>query len=388
MPPVTPEPTLSPLEAVPPAPVLLTGAQITAANTTRKRSLNIARLSRYRRGLDSPELPISKAIELNLAARTSITTTTTSSRHGRLLEHNLAAISYATGKLSTLKATQDARVLAIRVSVARRVSQMAPSVLRASAVQELNSHLLFISEDCLAPFSSEKLLHHLSRAAPSSLNLGKPSLSAKKPARKRMQTPYPILLSLSRAAKRHVKTAAHNLNHLLETQKRLTATKGGPFMVPGSPPLVISLPFVPPSWAAVMTGGYRHHRIRRQLHANHPPSRKETFRANGGRRRKTPGPWSRRNPRSCADPDPGPGRRPRPAGAHQSTPSRSSYTPSRPYRPTGGYRHREGDDDGRGRPPPPPPPPNPPPWEFSLPKDSMSLFRPRRPVRAPLQVRS
>ena len=122
MPPVTPEPTLSPLEAVPLAPVLLTGAQITAANTTRKRSLNIARLSRYRRGLDSPELTISKAIELNLAARTSTTTTTTSSQHGRLLERNLAAISYATGKLSTLKATQDARVLAICVSVARRVS--------------------------------------------------------------------------------------------------------------------------------------------------------------------------------------------------------------------------------------------------------------------------
>jgi len=122
MPPVTPEPTLSPLEAVPTAPVLLTGAQITAANTTRKRSLNIARLSRYQRSLDSPELPISKAIELNRAARISITTTTTSSRHGRLLERNLAANSHATGNLSTLKATQDARVLAICVSVARRVS--------------------------------------------------------------------------------------------------------------------------------------------------------------------------------------------------------------------------------------------------------------------------
>jgi len=372
MPPVTPEPTLS-LEAVPPAPVLLTGAQITAANTTRKRSLNTARLSRYRRGLDSPELPISKAMELNLAAGTSITATTTSSRHRRLLERNLAAISYATGKLSTLKATQDARVLAIRVSVARRVSQTAPSVLRDSAVRELNSHLLFISKDRPAPFSSERLLHHLSRAAPSSLNLGKPSLSAKKPSRKRMQTPYPIFLS--RAAKRHVKAAAINLNYLLKEQGRLTATKDGPFMVPGSPPPVLAVPFVPPSWAAITTGGYRHHRIRRKIHKpHHRPFRKETGRERRTNRRKAtrscagpePGPRANRRKaaRSCAGPNPGPGRRPCSAGAPHATPSHSSYTPSRPYRPNGGYRHREGDDDGRDRPPPPPPPPNPPRGNF------------------------
>ena len=64
LPPVTPEPTLSPLEAVPPAPVVLTGAQVAAA-----------RLSLYRKILET-ELPISVAMELNLAARTSITTTT------------------------------------------------------------------------------------------------------------------------------------------------------------------------------------------------------------------------------------------------------------------------------------------------------------------------
>ena len=64
VPPVTPEPTLSPLEAVPPAPVVLTGAQVAAA-----------RLSLYRKILET-ELPISVAMELNLAARTSITTTT------------------------------------------------------------------------------------------------------------------------------------------------------------------------------------------------------------------------------------------------------------------------------------------------------------------------
>jgi len=165
-PPVTPEPTLSPLKAIPPAPVVLTGAQITAANTTHNWLLNTARLSRYRQSLDSPELPILEAMALNLAARTSITTTTTPSRHGRLLERNLAALSYATGKLSTLEAIKDARILAIHVSVARRVSQTAPSVLRTSAVQKLNSHLLLLSEDRLTPFSSKKLLHHLSQTVP------------------------------------------------------------------------------------------------------------------------------------------------------------------------------------------------------------------------------
>jgi len=73
----TPEPTTSPLEAVTPAPVPLTGAQTTATNTTRKRSLNAARLFRYRQGLNSSELPISEALALNIAARTSITAHTT-----------------------------------------------------------------------------------------------------------------------------------------------------------------------------------------------------------------------------------------------------------------------------------------------------------------------
>ena len=240
-------------------------------------------------------------------------------------------------------------------------------------MQELNSHLLCVSEDHLAPFSLKKLFHHLSQIAPSSPNLGKPGLPAKKPARKHMQAPDPI--RLYRAAKRQVKAAALNLNHLLETQKRLTATKDGPFTDPGSPPTVLALPFAPPSWAAVMTGGYRHHRIRRQLHANHPPSRKETIRRtyhNSSRK----GVSTRRHnnacfasraefrranrcktPRSCARGDLGPGRRPRSAGPPHATPSRSSDTPSRLYR-HGGYRHGGRDDDDRGR--LPPPPPNPP----------------------------
>ena len=125
--PVTPEPTLPPLEAVPPAPILLTGAQITDANTFRNRLLSAARLSHYQQSLDSPKLPISEAMALNLAARTAITNTTTSCRHERLRERNLDALSYATGELATLKAIKDARILAIHVSVARRVSQTAPS---------------------------------------------------------------------------------------------------------------------------------------------------------------------------------------------------------------------------------------------------------------------
>jgi len=238
MPPVTPKPILSPLEAVPPAPILLTGAQITDANTFRNRLLSAARLSRYQQSLDSPKLPISKAMALNLAARTSITTTTTSSRHRRLLKRNLDELPYATRKLSTLEAIKDARILAIHASVARRVSQTAPSVLRTSAVQELNSHLLFISEDRLVPFSSKKLLNHLRQTVPASLDLGEPGPSAKKPARKRTQASDSI--RLYQASKRQVKAATINHNHLLETQKRLTATKYGPFVVPGSPPSGIS----------------------------------------------------------------------------------------------------------------------------------------------------
>ena len=99
-------------------------------------------------------------------------------------------------------------------------------------------------------------------------------------------------------------------------QKRLITTKDGPFLDPGSTPTVLALPFVPPSWAAVMTGGYCHHRYPRQLHANHPPSRKETRRANRANRRKTP--------RSCAGPHHGPDRRPR-SGFFHSSPS-YSYT--------------------------------------------------------------
>jgi len=140
---------------------------------------------------------------------------------------------------------------------------------------------------------------------------------------------------------------------------------------PDPPPPVLAVPFVPPSWAAITTGGYRHHRIRRKIHnPHHIPFRKETGRERRTNRRKAtrscagpePGPRANRRKaaRSCAGPDPGPGRRPRSAGAPHATPSRSSYTPSRPYRPNGGYRHREGDDDGRGRPSPPPPTPNPP----------------------------
>jgi len=212
MPPVTPEPTLSPLEAVPPMQVPLTGAQITAGNTYRSRLRSTACLSRYRKDLET-ELPISEAIALNLAARATITNTTTSSRHGRLRKRNLVAISYATGELSTLKAVKDNRILATHVSVARRVSQTAPSVLRTSAVQELNSHLLFISEDRPEPFGSKKLILHLRQTVPASLNLGEPGLSAKKPALKR--TPAPDSVLLSRAVQRQVKAATLNHNHLL-----------------------------------------------------------------------------------------------------------------------------------------------------------------------------
>jgi len=119
-----------------------------------------------------------------------------------------------------------------------------------------------------------------------------------------------------------------------------------------------------------MTGGYRHHRIR---HGNFPKpaailrthpnfsrkgvsarrhnnacfaSRAEFRRAN-----------RRKNPRSCAGPDPGPGRRPC-SGPPHATPSRSSDTPSRPCNHHGGYRPGGRDDDDRAR--QPPPPPNPP----------------------------
>ena len=299
----TPEPTISPLEAVSPAQVPLTSAQTTAANTTRNLALKAARLFSYRQELFRVNPNRLDSEVANSAARASITTRITRSQHVRLRERNLAALSYAARKLSTFKATtlKDARILAIHVSAACRVSQTAPSVLRTSVVQELNSHLLCVTEDRLAPFSLKKLFHHLSQMAPLSPNLGKPGLAAKKPTRKRMQAPDPI--RLYRAAKRHVKAAALNFNHLLETQKRLTATKkDGPFMDPESPPPVLAVPFVPPSWAAAITGGYRHNHIRRHLHLNHKPhprpSRKET-----GKKRRTN---RRKAIRSCAGPEPGP----------------------------------------------------------------------------------
>ena len=348
----TAEPTISPLEA---AQVPLTGAQTTVANTARSRMLNDARLlgHRQRSSRVNTDLLISEA--LNSAARTSILTKTTLSQHVRLQKRNLTVLSVTTRELSTFKATtlKDARTLAIHASVLRRISQTAPSVSRASVVQELDAHLLCITEARLAPFSLRKLFHRLSQMVPSPHNLDPPGLNAKKPTRKRKPATDP--LHLYRAATRHVKASTLNISHLLETQKRLTATKDGPFLDPGSPPTVLALPFIPPSWAAVMTGGYRHHRIRRHLHVNHKPhhrpSRKETGKERRANRRKTT--------RSCAGPDPGPGRRPH-SGPPQATPSRSSYTPARPYRHNDGYyRHGERDDDDRGR-PLPPPPPNPP----------------------------
>ena len=98
--------------------------------------------------------------------------------------------------------------------------------------------MLLLSEDGLTPFSSEKLLHHLSQTVPAPLNLGEPGVSAKKPARKRTQAPDSI--HLSRAAMRQVKAATLNRDYILKEQERLTATKDGPFMVPGSPPPGIS----------------------------------------------------------------------------------------------------------------------------------------------------
>jgi len=97
----TPEPTTSPLEAVPPAQVTLTSAQTTAANAARNRMLNAARLLHYRQGFNSPKRLISEA--LNSAARTSILTKTTRSQHVRLQKRNLTALSIA--KRELLKAT-------------------------------------------------------------------------------------------------------------------------------------------------------------------------------------------------------------------------------------------------------------------------------------------
>jgi len=353
----TPEPTTSPLEAIPPAQVPLTGAQTTAANTTRNRALNAARLFRYRQGLNSLELLILEA--LNSAARTSITTHATRSKHVRLQKCNLAALSNANSELSTFKATtlKDARILAIRAaSVARRISQTAPSVLRASVVQELDAHLLCITGARLAPCSLRMLFHRISLTAPSPPD---------PPTRKRMQALDPT--RLYKAATRRVKAATLNLNHLLETQKRLIATKDGPFLDPGSTPPVLNSPFVPPSWAAVITGGYRKCRIDHARFAKLAIKREEsrrtlTSRRRTSRRRSRTTTTPRRNakcktPRSCAGPRPGPQHR---SGLPHATPSRSSHTPARPYCHNDGDGHRERDGDGRGRPPPPPPPPTPP----------------------------
>ena len=327
-------------------------------NTTRNRALKAARLLHYQQGLNSPEPLISEA--LNNAARTYITTRTTRFQLVRLQKGNLAALSNANSELSTFKATtlKDARIL----------------ILRESVVQEIDARW-----------------YRINQTEPSPPRVDEPDLTARKSLRKRKQEPNPN--HLYEAATWRVKAATRNLNHLLETQKRLTATKDGPFLDPGSTPTVLALPFVPPSWAAIMTGGYRHHRIRRKFHAKHPPSRKETLTANRANRHKTPRscagphhgpdrplsgslhsvlrfiphPLSRKEtrranhcktPRSCAGPDPGPGRRPR-SGPPHATPSRWSHTPARPYRHNDGYGQRERGDDSRGR-PPPPPPPNPP----------------------------
>jgi len=394
MPPVASKTTLPPFEAVPPTPVLPTGAQTTVANPTCERLTNAESLSLYRKSLDRPGFPILETMEANMAARVSISTRTTRSQHQLLQKSNLAAISRANCKLSKLKATtlKETRIAAIHASLARRVSGTAPSVLRTFLVQELDSHFLFVTEGRLGPFSWEKFFHHLSQAAPSFTSSEEPDLTTRKSLRKR-KTPEPS--RLYRAAKRKVKTAVLNLKHLRETQERLTATKDGPFMCPGSRPPVLASPLVPPSWAVVMTGGYRHYRIRRNLRAYRPPSPKKLRSCAGlddGHDRPLSGSYhsvlqvrfvhvptrkekrkatprkeklkAKRNktrianrcktPRSCAGGDPGPSRRSRSEGAPHSTPSRSSSTPSRPYS-HGGYRPGEGGDDGRGRPPPQPP---------------------------------
>jgi len=263
LPPVTPEPTIPPLETFPPAPVPLTGAQETVANTARKQARHDAHLFAFRQRSIRVDPRRSGKEVANLAARTSPTTHTTLHRHVHLRKRDLAALSEANSVLSTFKATtfKDARVLAIHASVASRVSQTARSVLLTSVEQELDSHSPGVTEAFLAPSSLKKLFHHFSRIAPLSPKVDKPGLDAKKPTRKRIQVqvPDPDPFQLYRAATRRVKAATINLNQLLETQKQLDATKDGPFMVPGLPPPVLALPFVPPSWATIMTGGYRHH---------------------------------------------------------------------------------------------------------------------------------
>jgi len=350
----TAESTTPPLQAVAPVQVPLTGAQTTVANTARNLLRNSDRLLKYRQGLMNPER-LASWTKSN-AARTAVSTLTTRAQHLRLQKVNLAALLNANSEHSTFQAPmlKGARILAIRASVARRIK---PSVLRASVVQELDAHLLCITRALLAPFSLRMLFYRISLTAPS-------------PTRKRMQAPDPT--HLYKAATRRLNAATLDRDYLLKEQKRLTATQDGPFLDPGSTPTVLALPFVPPSWAAVMTGGYRHHRIRRHLHANHPPSRKETIRRTcqssckgvSTRRHNNACFASRaefrcanrcKTPRSCAGPHNGHDRRPH-SGSFRPSPSHS-YAPARPYRPDDGRQHRERDDDDRGGRPPPRPPP-------------------------------
>jgi len=89
-------------------------------------------------------------------------------------------------------------------------------------------------------------------------------------------------------------------------------------MAPGSPPPVLAVPFVPPSWVAVITGGYRKCRIDHARFAKLAIKREEVRRTLASRRRT----FRRRSrtstttrlnakcktPRSCAGPHPGPDR--------------------------------------------------------------------------------
>jgi len=239
----------SPPQAVAPVQVPLIGAQTTAANTARNQLRTAALLLRHRQGLINSERVVSET--KNNAARTAILTQTTSSRHVRLRKRNLTALTIANKALSPLHTIlEEARIL----------------VARESEVQE---------QPCPTP--NKPIWKH------------KPSTNP---------------LHLYKAATRRLNAATLNWDYLLKEQERLTATQGGPFLDPGSRPTVLALPFVPPSWAVVTTGGYRHHRMRRHLHAKHPPSRKETLRANLGFRRSN----HRKTPRSCSGSPHGPNR--------------------------------------------------------------------------------
>jgi len=205
LPPVTPKPSIPPLETFPPAPVPLTGAQKTIANTARKQARRDAHLFAFHQRSNRVNPGRSEKEVANLAARTSLTTHTTLHRHVHLRKRNLAALSEANSGLSTFKATtfKDARVLAIHASVASRVSQTARSVLLTSVEQELDSHSPGVTEAFLVPSSLKKLFRHFSRIAPPSPEVDKPGLDAKKPTRKRIQVQVPDPFRLYRAATWH-----------------------------------------------------------------------------------------------------------------------------------------------------------------------------------------